>query len=128
MKFAVKSIKSGMPSGRAESPTRSKSLSKSPTCSFSSGLDEQEIAEELKANREKKPMQKRFFPEGKDSKKRPYQDFRWNRFKNLDPREMYTVVSEHVFPLAADSGRQRHDLLEAHGGRALHHPHARAAG
>jgi hypothetical protein len=26
-------------------------------------LDEQEIAEELKANREKKPMQKRFFPD-----------------------------------------------------------------
>ena len=33
---------------------------------FLKRLDEQEIAEELKANREKKPMQKRFFPEGKD--------------------------------------------------------------
>jgi type I restriction enzyme M protein len=32
---------------------------------FLKRLDEQEIAEELKANREKKPMQKRFFPEGK---------------------------------------------------------------
>jgi type I restriction enzyme M protein len=61
-------------------------------------LDEQEIAEELKANREKKPMQKRFFPEGKDSKKRSFQDYRWNRFKNTDPRDMYAVVSEHVFP------------------------------
>jgi hypothetical protein len=41
---------------------------------FLKRLDEQEIAEELKANREKKPMQKRFFPEGKDSKKRSFQD------------------------------------------------------
>src|SRR5690349_10887503 len=41
---------------------------------FLKRLDEQETAEELKANREKKPMQKRFFPDGKDSKKRPYQD------------------------------------------------------
>jgi type I restriction enzyme M protein len=65
---------------------------------FLKRLDEQEIAEELKANREKKPMQKRFFPEGKDSKKRSFQDYRWNRFKNTDPRDMYAVVSEHVFP------------------------------
>ena len=65
---------------------------------FLKRLDEQEIAEELKANREKKPMQKRFFPEGKDIKKRSFQDYRWNRFKNTDPRDMYVVVSEHVFP------------------------------
>src|ERR1039457_5319416 len=65
---------------------------------FLKRLDEQEIAEELKANREKKPMQKRFFPDGKDSKKRSFQDYRWNRFKNFDPRDMYLVVSEHVFP------------------------------
>jgi hypothetical protein len=41
---------------------------------------------------------KRFFPEGKDSKKKPYQDFRWNRFKNMEAWEMYTLISEHVFP------------------------------
>src|ERR1017187_10370566 len=45
---------------------------------FLKRLDEQEIAEELKANREKKPMQKRFFPDGKDNKKRFFQDYRWN--------------------------------------------------
>ena len=61
-------------------------------------LDELETAEELKANVEKKPVQARFFPQGKDGKKRPYQDFRWSRFKNLDAREMYTVVDQHVFP------------------------------
>ena len=71
---------------------------------FLKRLDELETAEELKANREKKPMQKRFFPEGKDKKKRSYQDFRWNRFKNFDPRDMYIVVSEHVFPWLRTSG------------------------
>src|SRR6266576_3992200 len=65
---------------------------------FLKRLDEQETAEELKANQTKKPMQKRFFPEGKDSKKRRYQDYRWKNFKNFEPRDMYTVVGEHVFP------------------------------
>jgi type I restriction enzyme M protein len=65
---------------------------------FLKRLDDLETAEELKANREKKPMQRRFFPEGKDSKKRPYKDFRWSRFKNMEAREMYAVISEHVFP------------------------------
>src|SRR2546428_1720769 len=46
---------------------------------FLKRLDEQEIAEELKANQTKKPMQKRFFPEGKDGKKRRYQDYRSSR-------------------------------------------------
>jgi len=64
---------------------------------FLKRLDEQETAEELKANQTKKPMQKRFFPEGKDSKKRRFQDYRWKNFKNFEPRDMYTVVSEHVF-------------------------------
>ena len=44
---------------------------------FLKRLDEQETAEELKANQTKKPIQKRFFPEGKDKKKRAYQDYRW---------------------------------------------------
>jgi type I restriction enzyme M protein len=74
-----------MSSGRVESPIRSKSLNRSHTL-FLKRLDELETAQELKANREKKPIEKRFFPESKDSKKRSYQDFRWNRFKNFDSR------------------------------------------
>jgi len=65
---------------------------------FLKRLDEQETAEELKANQTKKPMEKRFFPEGKDSKNHAYQEYRWSRFKNTDPRDMYQLVSEHVFP------------------------------
>jgi type I restriction enzyme M protein len=61
-------------------------------------LEEQEATEELKAIQTKKPMEKRFFPEGRDNNKSLHQDFRWNRFKNFDSREMYTVVSEYVVP------------------------------
>ncbi len=65
---------------------------------FLKRLDEQETAEELKANRETKPMQKRFFPEGEDEKKRSFQDYRWSHFKHFEPRDMYALVNEHVFP------------------------------
>ena len=27
-----------------------------------------------------------------------YEDMRWSRFRNKAPREMYEIVSEHVFP------------------------------
>src|ERR1700681_2639165 len=59
-------------------------------------LDELETLEELKATRLKKPMERRIFPEGEDDRKRPYEQFRWSRFKNFEAREMYTVVSDHV--------------------------------
>jgi type I restriction enzyme M protein len=65
---------------------------------FLKRLDELETAEELKASRANESIQKRFFPEGEDSKKRPYRDYRWSRFKNFESREMYVVVSEHIFP------------------------------
>lgn len=44
---------------------------------FLKRLDELETAEELKLTREKNAAVKPFFPKGKDSKKRSYQDFRW---------------------------------------------------
>ena len=71
---------------------------------FLKRLDELETAEELKANRERKQMQKRFFPSGKDKKGRSYQDFRWSRFKNFESRDMFAVVSEHVFPWLRELG------------------------
>ena len=61
-------------------------------------LDDMHTLEENKANRLKKPMERRIFPEGEDARKRPYEDFRWSRFKHFVPAEMLTVVSEHVFP------------------------------
>ena len=61
-------------------------------------LDDLHTLEENKANRLKRPMERRIFPEGRDPKGRPYEDFRWSRFKHFAPAEMFTVVSEHVFP------------------------------
>ena len=40
-------------------------------------LDDMHTLEENKANRLKKPMERRVFPEGKDAKGRSYEDFRW---------------------------------------------------
>jgi len=67
-------------------------------------LDDLQTLEENKANRLKKPIERRIFPEGKDNRGRPYEDFRWSRFKNFAPAEMFTVVSEHVFPFLRTLG------------------------
>lgn len=61
-------------------------------------LDDLHTLEENKANRLKKPMERRVFPEGKDDRKRAYEDLRWSRFKHFEAKEMFTVVSEHAFP------------------------------
>jgi len=80
-------------------------------------LDDLQTLEELKAERLKKPIQRQIFPEGKDSKGRPYKDFRWSQFKNLEPREMYAVVSEHIFPflraLGGDESTYAHHMKDA---------------
>jgi type I restriction enzyme M protein len=65
---------------------------------FIKRLDDLHTLEERKATTLKRPMERRVFPEGKDAKGRPFEDFRWSRLKNLAPAEMYTVVGEHVFP------------------------------
>ena len=69
-------------------------------------LDEQQTAEELKASRTKKPIERRFFPEGKDNSKkpRPYADYRWSRFKNFDPADMFELVADHIFPFLRTLG------------------------
>ncbi len=70
-------------------------------------LDDMHTLEENKANRLKKPMERRVFPEGADAKGRAYEDFRWSRFKHFAPEEMFTVVGEHVFPyLRTELARQ----------------------
>lgn len=61
-------------------------------------LDELHTAEERKANRLNRPMERRIFPEGKDDKGRDYADYRWKNFKNFSPAELYTIIADHVFP------------------------------
>jgi type I restriction enzyme M protein len=67
-------------------------------------LDDLHTLEENKATRLQKPIERRIFPEGKDTKGRDYSDMRWSRFKNLAPSEMYIVVGEHVFPFLRNMG------------------------
>lgn len=67
-------------------------------------LDELHTLEENKSARLRKAIENPIFTAGKNPKKRPYQDLRWSRFKNLSPAEIFTVVSEHVFPFLRTLG------------------------
>ena len=84
---------------------------------FLKRLDDIHTLEELKATRLKRPLERRVFPNGKDSKGRPYDDFRWSRFKNFAPGEMFIVVAEHVFPflrtLGGDDSTYAHHMKDA---------------
>lgn len=71
---------------------------------FIKRLDELHTVEELKATQLKVKMERRIFPEGKDERGRPYDDLRWSRFKDFEPREMFKVVDEHVFPFLRTMG------------------------
>ena len=84
---------------------------------FIKRLDELHTLEEAKANRLKRPMERRVFPEGKDARKRSYEDYRWSRFKHFEPREMFTLIAEHVFPflraLGGDQSTHAHHMKDA---------------
>jgi type I restriction enzyme M protein len=84
---------------------------------FLKRLDDLHTLAENKAARLKKPIERRIFPDGKDSKGRPYEDFRWSRFKNFAPADMFTVVSDHVFPflrtLGGDDSTYAHHMKDA---------------
>jgi type I restriction enzyme M protein len=67
-------------------------------------LDDLHTLEENKSLRLGKPMERRTFPEGVDTKGRDYNDLRWSRFKNFAASEMYAVVGENVFPFLRGMG------------------------
>ncbi|TNC47509.1 SAM-dependent DNA methyltransferase [Rubellimicrobium rubrum] len=71
---------------------------------FIKGLDDIHTREENKAATLGVPMTRPVFPQGTDGKGRAYDDLRWLRFKNFEPREMFTVVDEHVFPFRRSLG------------------------
>jgi type I restriction enzyme M protein len=88
---------------------------------FLKRLDELHTVEERKSLRLGQPMARRIFPEGQDGRGqdggRPFEDFRWSRFKNFAPAEMFTVVGEHVFPflrtLGGDGSTYAHHMKDA---------------
>lgn len=80
-------------------------------------LDDLQTLEENKANRTKKPIERRTFPEGRDPKGLSYEDLRWSRFKHFEPKEMFEVMAEHVFPflrtLGGDDSTYAHHMKDA---------------
>ena len=80
-------------------------------------LDELHTLEERKSARLNRPMERRVFPEGQDAKDRPHEDFRWARFRNMAPAEMFVVLGEHVFPflrtLGGDGSTYAHHMRDA---------------
>ena len=68
---------------------------------FLKRIDDLQVLAENKSLRLKKPIEKNFFPEGKEN-------MRWSKLKNLAPAEMFKVVEKEVFPffqtLADDKG------------------------
>jgi type I restriction enzyme M protein len=80
-------------------------------------LDDLHTLEERKSVTLKKPIERRVFPKGKDEKGRSYEDFRWSRFKNLSPDNMYRVVADHVFPflraLGGNGSTYSHHMADA---------------
>jgi type I restriction enzyme M protein len=67
-------------------------------------LDDLHTLAENKANRLGQPIENAVFPEGKDSSGRAYDDYRWSRFKNSAPADMFRVVADHVFPFLRTLG------------------------
>jgi type I restriction enzyme M protein len=90
---------------------------------FLKRLDDLHTLEEDKAVRLKlKKLERRVFPEGKDGIGKgdglPYNDLRWSKFKHLgDPKEMFSVVNDHVFPflrtLGGDDSTYAHHMKDA---------------
>ncbi|RYG93426.1 MAG: SAM-dependent DNA methyltransferase, partial [Alphaproteobacteria bacterium] len=64
---------------------------------FIKRLDDLHTLQEAKANRLGRPLEKPVFPPEK-------QALRWSRFQNEEPREMYRLVSEEVFPFIRNLG------------------------
>ncbi len=73
---------------------------------FIKRLDDLQTLEESKAEALGIAIERRIFPEGTDDKGRSYADLRWSRFKNFEPRDMMSVVDEHVFPFLRTLGEE----------------------
>jgi len=80
-------------------------------------LDDLHTLEENKAARLKQPIERRVFPEGNDTRDRPYDDLRWSRFKHFAPSDMFEVVDQHVVPflrtLGGDQSTYAHHMKDA---------------
>ncbi|HMR94835.1 MAG TPA: class I SAM-dependent DNA methyltransferase [Microthrixaceae bacterium] len=78
---------------------------------FIKRLDELQTLAENKSAQLGEPIERRIFPEGLDGiacpdhpEGRDYSDYRWSRFKNFAPADMYEVIKNHVFPFLGTVG------------------------
>jgi type I restriction enzyme M protein len=73
---------------------------------FIKRLDEMQHLAELRSTTLGEPLERRIFPEGKDERGEPYENLRWSRFKHFEPRRMFEIVDEHVFPFIRELNGQ----------------------
>jgi type I restriction enzyme M protein len=84
-------------------------------------LDDLHTLAESKAAELKRPIEGRVFPAGKDGLGkgggRAYNDFRWSRFKHFEPKDMHSLIADHVFPflrtLGGDDSTYAHHMKDA---------------
>jgi type I restriction enzyme M protein len=80
-------------------------------------LDDLQTAQENKASRTGKAIEKPIFPPGDDDAGRPYSALRWSHFKDIEPGEMYAIIGERVFPflrsLGGDGSTYSHHMRDA---------------
>ena len=74
---------------------------------FIKRLDEMQQVAEMKSTTLGEPIDRHIFPEGYDGRAKRgaadqrgelCEDLRWSRFKHFEPRRMFEIVDEHVFP------------------------------
>jgi type I restriction enzyme M protein len=84
---------------------------------FLKRLDDEQTREDKKAVTLNKPVERHIFPEGADARGTPYEQMRWQHFKNLEPRAMFDLISEHVFPflraIGGDDSTYAHHMRDA---------------
>ncbi|MEZ4617744.1 MAG: class I SAM-dependent DNA methyltransferase [Caldilineaceae bacterium] len=76
---------------------------------FIKRLDEIHTREEAKANRLQRPLEKPVFPAGDfviEPHHWPYEALRWSRFKHQEPRAMYDLITQAVFPFVKSLGSE----------------------
>lgn len=67
-------------------------------------LDELQTLADNRAQRLGSDGVRHIYPDGDDPHGFPYSELRWHRFKDIDPRKMYEIVGEHVFPFLRELG------------------------
>lgn len=80
-------------------------------------LDDLQLAEEFRERQLGPSINRLIFPEGEDSRGLPFEEMRWSCLRNKEPREMFTIVSDHVFPflrtLGGDDSTYAHHMKDA---------------